>query len=811
MTLADKTLSASVRRQTTTLVRAVIVVLCACFIVLRSEALTSVVAGEYSPRRAVYLSHPGILLVNVICDVLTCVSYTIFLAGLCWLATRLRHILVLRQYSWIYAALIIFIVTSGAASLMRVVTVWLPLYQFSIVIKIICAAAIAPAAYFFALQLPTLANNLRRFYDLQMLSRQQAERLKKSEELLDQTNRLAGVGGWEIDLSSMQVTWSDETCRIQGAAPGYQPTLEEGLTMYAPEARSIITAAVQQASAGGPGWDLELPLIRFDGSRIWARSVGAADIVDGRPVRLIGAFQDVTDKVEARKALQKANERVALATDSGGIGIWDWNILEQTLKCDAWMYRLHGKEPSTEIVAGDLWREHLHPDDKTRVEKALENAISGVSEFNTEFRVVWGDGSVHTLRGAAKVTRDADQKALHMVGANWDVTESRSLLAQVAEQHERLRVTLHSIGDGVITTDARGYVVWLNPVAERLTGWTSDLAVGRFLQEVFSLSNKGKPEEDGPARENTRPNARTREGDTRLLSRDGMEYGIEHSADPIRNAKGEFLGAVLVFRDVTERRRSIYEAENATQMQLQLKDQFLSHVSHELRSPLTSIYSFSSIIADGLVGDTTPEQKEYLQIILKNVAQLQTMIEDLLTVTQSREGKLTFDLQRTAIMDAVVDTVHSVRGSATKKNICIEETKVSEVQHVFADPIRLRQLLIILLDNAIKFTPNGGRISLQISQQSEDVALVQVRDTGCGIPAEKWLRVFDNLYQVTGPGEADTSQAGRTGLGLGLHIAKNLVARQGGSIWVTSTPGLGSIFQFTLPIYSDRRVFEQAM
>src|SRR6201999_1743942 len=127
--------------------------------------------------------------------------------------------------------------------------------------------------------------------------------------------------------------------------------------------RQTISAAVTEAVSVGQGWDLELPLIRLDKRRIWVRTDGTVDFHDGKPVRLSGAIQDITAAVEARQALTIANERTALATDSGGIGIWDWDIVHNTLKCDTWMHRLHGKDPANPAPPEDLWRDHVHPDD----------------------------------------------------------------------------------------------------------------------------------------------------------------------------------------------------------------------------------------------------------------------------------------------------------------------------------------------------------------------------------------------------------------------------------------------------------------
>ena len=387
--------------------------------------------------------------------------------------------------------------------------------------------------------------------------KQQEAALRKSEVFLGRTGKLAGVGGWELDLVKQQLVWSDETCRIHGVEPGYQPDLERAIEFYAPEARPLIQAAVQTAIATGESWDLELALIRADGQRLWVRAVGSAEFADGQPVRLVGAFQDVSERIAQQAALKRANERVALATDIGGIGIWEWELDGQSPCWDAWMHRLFGDSPEAPSAPMDLWKRAVHPDDIAAAEKAVSVAIQGGSTVTTEFRVVWPDGSVHHLRGAARLSCDADGRAKRMTGANWDITEHRRMATALAEERSLLRVTLASIGDAVITTDARGNITWLNPVAERLTGWLAAEAKGRPLMQVFHIVNEATRE---PA-----PNPVTcclQRGDvvglahqTLLISRDGSEYGIEDSAAPIRSEGGDVLGAVLVFHDVSEQRR----------------------------------------------------------------------------------------------------------------------------------------------------------------------------------------------------------------------------------------------------------------
>ncbi len=385
----------------------------------------------------------------------------------------------------------------------------------------------------------------------------QEEKLRRSEDLLNRTGALAQVGGWELDITRGIVTWSEQTCRIHGVEPGYQPQLAEAIEFYAPQARPVIEGAVAKAMTDGQDWDLELPFIQRSGQRIWVRAVGHAEFEGGKPVRLFGAFQDITQRVTDRQELLNTHERMSLATKSGGIGVWEWDPQAGTLNWDAQMYALYGLPAGTGTDGYALWARHLHPDDRSRAEREVQESANGGSDFRSEFRVVWNDGSVHHLRGSGRVTRDAQGQALRMVGVNWDVTPLRQLTNQLAEQHELLRVTLQSIGDAVITTDAQSRVTWLNPAAERMTGWLSAEALGRPLAQVFHIVNE---ETRLPAES---PVATCLQHDkivglpkhTVLISRNGEEFGIEDSAAPIRNPSGDVLGAVLVFHDVTEQRR----------------------------------------------------------------------------------------------------------------------------------------------------------------------------------------------------------------------------------------------------------------
>jgi signal transduction histidine kinase len=265
--------------------------------------------------------------------------------------------------------------------------------------------------------------------------------------------------------------------------------------------------------------------------------------------------------------------------------------------------------------------------------------------------------------------------------------------------------------------------------------------------------------------------------------------------------KGQIENRALprVLRHAIERHRMQSETELLRAQQLQFKDEFLSHVSHELRSPLTAIYQFTTILLDRLAGDLNPEQSEYLSIVLTNVKQLRSMIDDLLEVTRAEAGKLTIDLQRMAITEAVDYTLNTLSVTAIAKGITLSADVHDGLPLICADPTRVRQMLIILVDNAIKFTPSGGtvKVAAHLSDDFPGFLVLKISDSGQGIKPEMTERIFERLFQATNP-----ALAGRMGLGLGLFICKELVTLQGGAIWATSTPGQGAIFSMTLPVYS---------
>ncbi len=283
-----------------------------------------------------------------------------------------------------------------------------------------------------------------------------------------------------------------------------------------------------------------------------------------------------------------------------------------------------------------------------------------------------------------------------------------------------------------------------------------------------------------------------------LKARVNNQINLKKAQEDLRRLTAQkHLDDIALVKEQAEAQDRIKSAE------LQMKDEFLSHISHEFRTPLASIYAFVTLISDRLAGEISEQQEEYLGIIRMNVAQMKSMIDDLLETTRIQTGRLTVRLQSVSVSEAVYYAIQTLERAASAKSISVSVHISEEVGAAYADKTRLRQLLVILLENAVKFTRIYGAIETDVRFLDSDpnFLLVEVSDNGCGIAAEMSDNIFERLYQVN---SGDT--AGRAGLGLGLHIAKELVEKQGGKIWVESVVEKGSCFRFTVPVYSGQDV-----
>ena len=374
---------------------------------------------------------------------------------------------------------------------------------------------------------------------------------------------------------------------------------------------------------------------------------------------------------------------------------------------------------------------------------------------------------------------DEDLVSLAVFAAQAVIAVKNARLYQSAqERRSELEALLRGIGDAVVATDARLRLTALNPIAARVFSVQPGATAGQRLSEVIDNAELVALFEETLS---GREPSLIRE---LVLPAGGGEAAVrfyQALATPVLGEGGEVRGAVVVLRDITQQR----ELD-------QVKSDFLSVVSHELKTPLHSIKGFVDIILMGKTGPVSETQQDFLETVRQQAEALQMMINDLLEFSRLEAGQIRLRIERVLVGQVVQGVVARLAPLADEANLQLVNLVPSDFGLIAADEPRLEQVVTNLLSNAIKFTREGS-VTISASDLGSEVQ-VSVADTGIGIPADQRQRIFDRFYQVDG-----TATRSYRGAGLGLTICKHIVEYHGGRIWVESTEGQGSTFHFVLP------------
>ncbi len=371
--------------------------------------------------------------------------------------------------------------------------------------------------------------------------------------------------------------------------------------------------------------------------------------------------------------------------------------------------------------------------------------------------------------------------------------------AQAEQLQEALRVQeiessknqaiVESIADGVIVSDDQGKIILANVAATRILGLSRQSLMEKELRELYP--NLPPSAQTPPM---TLLEALAASGDRQAFQAVSKinDKMVSASLAPVKDGSGNLLGVVAVFRDISKEA----EAERA-------KGDFVATVSHELRTPMTSIRGYIDLLAGQVVGPLNPTQVKFLEKIRYNTTRMMEMVNDLIDISEIGPGGIEIHPQPVNIADIIAAASVAVQEAIEQKKMTLNFHLQEKLPPIKADPNRLKQIIVNLLDNACKFTPAGGRIDVRAEARSDgkggieaqNYLLVSVTDTGVGIPPEEQGKIFERFYRVQSPLMVEAG-----GAGLGLSIVKALVEAHGGRVWVESEPGVGSTFSFVLPI-----------
>ncbi|WP_222983241.1 PAS domain-containing sensor histidine kinase [Flagellimonas meishanensis] len=610
---------------------------------------------------------------------------------------------------------------------------------------------------------------------------------KKLEELLlTKSQEVARIGGWEVDLVNSKLYWSKITREIHEVPVDYIPDVAKGISFYKEGySRDTIARLVQEGIENGTSWDTELQLMTAKGNELWVRAIGEPEIVEGKCVRIVGTFQDIDRSKRAEIAYKKVSDRLAMATRSAGIGIWEFDIPKNELYWDANMYRLYGIKESDFEGVYSAWESCVLPEDQAESAKAVSDAIAGKGNFDTNFRVRWPNGEIRWIKAEAVVIRDEKGKARRMIGVNQDITELKTTKLQLVQSEESLQGAFENSSVGMALVALDGSFIKANQSLCKSLGYSAEELSKLSFQDITHPEDL---EIDLALLQEVIDGKRTNyQIEKRYFNKKGQVVHIFLTVTAVKKINGELSHFISQIVDMTSK----VEASNKLKGLLELTTSqnnsllnFAHIVSHNLRSHTANLSMITSFLLDNET--SVEEHQESLKMLKRAAGGLDETIAHLNEVVQVKleTGKRMKPISLSKMANKVLKDVAALINE-NKQHLTLDIPKELEVQGV---PAYVESVILNLITNAIKYRnpERNGKISIKTQQTGEHVVL-QVKDNGLGIDLDRHGQKLFGMYK-TFHGNSDAR-------GIGLFITKNQVESMGGSIAVESKVGEGTTFK----------------
>ncbi len=643
------------------------------------------------------------------------------------------------------------------------------------------------------------------------------EASRQTTEMFRQAKNLANIGHWMWDeVNDRCLDCSDETLRIRDVSReeymSHTSAQESDLAWYHPDDRDLISEAYTNCIENGERYDIRMRILHSDGTTRWLHEVGEPyEVHDGRTVKTIGSLRDITDEVEEREQRIIWEKLARQAEELAGIGHWMWDDAnDQCVYCAENIAAAHGvtTQQFMEMVSsteGDIAR--IYPEDRAYVSEAYARSRAG-GIYNIEYRINHPDGGLHWIHEFGGTGRVQSGSALLGMGTMQDITarkleeEKLHRAGELAHQAERMAGIGHWLWD-----DANDMCLDCSEEVARIYGVTCEEFIGEFTKSRDDLKviHSDDIKIVSAAHQAFVDHAEPYDIEFRIITPDGDRW-LQEICEPYEMRDGRVAKSIGTIRDITVRksRELALEVERERVLQAsKAKSEFLAHMSHELRTPLNAVLGFSDAMRAEVFGPIGNDQyKEYLGYIQNSGKLLLALINDLLDMSAIEAGALNIETTPLALAPLVAEMADLASFSASAKNINVEIDMSGLRGDADVDPRRFRQVVLNLLTNAVKFTPEGGNVEILGSLEASGCPLIIVRDDGIGMNEQECEAALVPFKQIK-----DARVRHVEGTGIGLPLSKKLVELHGGILNIESEKGVGTVVRIMLPAKSYTELY----
>lgn len=625
------------------------------------------------------------------------------------------------------------------------------------------------------------------------------EALAQSERLFRILAEISPVGIYRSDASGQTIYANERACQLVGVSLEDVLGLQWSSYIH-PEDRERVFQVWHEAVTHQRPWQGEYRLVHPSGKVTWVLSQADIEQEDtGSVIGYVGTLTDISERKLAEEQLRKSEAALVRAQRVAHVGSWELDVATKKLTWSEELFHIFGLDPNTPELSYAEHFQYIHPDDRPCLEQYFDRAITDGIPYETDVRIWRTDGSIRYLEARGEVVRDPQGRVVRLFGTALDISD-RKLAEEALRRYERV---VSATTDSMCLIDCNYTYQLVNQAYLTLHGKQSEEIIGYTVGEVL-----------GAERFETLLKPRLEP----CLAGDVVNYqmwfeyprigrqfiGITYA--PYFEVNNTISGIVVSIRNLTELKQveiELQKAKEAAEVANQAKSIFLANMSHELRTPLNVILGFTQVMSRD--ASLNPEQRENVDIISRSGNHLLSLINDILDLSKIEAGRITLDESSFDVIAQLRSLQNMFRQKAEAKGLQLNLEMASQVpQYISADLNKLRQVLINLLGNAIKFTQKGS-ITLRVASRLNGKKpsnlltpsprlLFEIADTGVGIAPTELDLIFDAFAQ---------SQAGKIspeGTGLGLTITRNFVRLMGGDITVSSTLGQGSTFEFEIPV-----------